>query len=186
MRITEVFIDLDDVLADFTGGAAAAHGWSIERLHDAWVPGEWSIVEPMGMTRAQFKEPIDRRGSEFWRNLKPTPWATTLVNLLEHRVDASWYILTNPMDFKGAATGKIEWIRRFLGDTKAGRYIITSHKHLLANRSSCLIDDNQDNCKQFMYRGGQAILFPSRHNALHDVDPIRYVTVALQNLTFMS
>lgn len=177
-----ILLDLDEVLADFVGGALRVHGWTRERLETVWRPGTWSIVEPMGLTPEAFWEPINAMGDAFWLGLQPLPWAIDVVRIVDSVVD-NWYIITSPGHHVSGYTGKIRWLRRFFGMTFE-RFVITQHKTLLARAGTLLIDDREDTVKAFEAAGGQGLLFPSRHNTLYRWadDPAKYLSGVLRKM----
>ena len=176
-----VLLDLDEVLADFVGGALAAHRWTRERLNTVWQPGQWSIVEPMGLTVQQFWAPINNAGEKFWIELQPTPWMQPLVHTIQAMVGEAWYIVTSPSSNRLSWSGKLQWIHDHFG-SQFDRVVFTAHKYLLANPQSILVDDRQETIERFMDYGGRGITFPSRHNYLHlyAVDPVGYVSKQLK------
>jgi 5'(3')-deoxyribonucleotidase len=62
--------------------------------------------------------------------------------------------------------------------------VFTSHKELLADDDSCLIDDDEKNIKAFREAGGNALLFPQPWNG-HEtpLNPVRYVLDWLEETT---
>ena len=177
-----VLLDMDEVLADFVGGALAVHGWTRKQLEAVWPAGRWSIVEPMGLTEREFWLPINATGSAFWSNLAQTPWFHGLVEDVS-LIAPEWYVVTTPSLDPRSCVGKTHWLRRNLG-TLFDRFTFTAHKHLLARPDAVLIDDRQETVERFVAHGGQGILFPSRHNSLwcRAADPVGYVTQQLKQM----
>lgn len=173
--VLTVLCDVDEVLAGFVGGARAAHGWSRERLEEAWHPGTWSILEPMSLTEAAFWAPINEAGERFWADLPVLLWAHDLLDHLT-LYTPNWYLVTSPSQSPDSYSGKMVWIQNLLGKD-FNRVVITRYKHLLANPHTVLIDDREESVKKFAQHGGHGITFPARNNRLYsqDHDPLPYV-----------
>ncbi|MCK9568818.1 hypothetical protein M0R72_07755 [Candidatus Pacearchaeota archaeon] len=175
-----VLLDMDEVITDFVGAALREHGWTRHRLEKVWTPGTWSIVEPMEMTQQQFWAPIKAAGTDFWAYMNPTPWAEKILGLMSKY---DWMIVTSPSKCAAAGTGKIRWIKQQLGEDFED-YVITPCKSRLARPDYVLIDDREETVKNFVKAGGRGIVFPSRHNFLHECsDPVQYVKYRLEQET---
>lgn len=160
-----ILLDMDEVLVDFVGGALKAHDWTQKRFERVHRLGEWSAASAMGMTEEEFWRPINAEGEKFWLQLHPLPWIHEVLRLVDAAVD-EWYIVTSPSQSLAAYSGKALWLRRFFG-SKFDRFVITSHKHLLARSEVILIDDREETIYKFLKAGGEGIIFPSRYNLLH-------------------
>jgi 5'(3')-deoxyribonucleotidase len=167
---------MDEVLVDFVGGALRIHGWTRQRLEQVRPPGSWSIVEPMGMTPAQFWRPINAAGESFWLGLQLLPWASRVVDWVRS-VTPDWYIVSSPSSTTSSYAGKLRWLRRYFG-RDFQQFVLTSHKHLLAQPTTLLIDDREETVQQFITAGGEGLLFPSRHNRLWSLadDPVTHLS----------
>lgn len=177
-----VFLDLDEVLADFTGAALAVHGWTRERLECVRDPGRWGLAEPMGMTVDEFWRPIHDLGETFWATIELLPWAQQVLELVE---DTDWYIVTSPSDCITSYVGKLRWVHENLNAVVDHRCLLTPHKHFLASYpGAILIDDRESSIERFRSAGGIGILFPSTCNSLHEManDPIPYLKERLDAL----
>ena len=162
-----ILVDMDEVLADFVGGALRIHGWTRSRLEQVWSPGTWSIVELMGLTKEEFWAPIEQAGEGFWRCLGELPWMVDLVAWVCSQTN-DWYIVTSPSHCLGAYVGKFYWLADRLGKQEAHkRFIPTPDKHLLAKEDVYLIDDREETVRKFSRAGGIGVVFPSRHNRLY-------------------
>jgi 5'(3')-deoxyribonucleotidase len=97
------------------------------------------------------------------------------VNLLTYlnSIQLPWFILTSPGKQSHAYSAKVEWCRRRLM-AHEHQVIVTKHKPLLAAPGRLLIDDNPENCKNWMVHGGTAILWPQPGNVFHaqQADPL--------------
>ena len=175
-----VLVDLDEVIADFTGAALAVHGWTREELEQCREPGSWSIVNPMRLTLTEFWKPIRAKGEEFWMNIELLPWAHDLILLLTDG-GYDWHIVTSPDEHVGSYTGKIKWLHKHFG-WRLNRCWLNSHKHLLAKPGRILIDDREENIKAFEEHGGDGIIFPSMGNCIHRAahNPVPHVAKLLE------
>jgi 5'(3')-deoxyribonucleotidase len=187
-----IFIDLDEVLADFTESAARLHGLSRDQLEVLRAakaverPGGilWDIAVAMGLTDDEFWEPISALGEEFWLGLKPLPWCNQMLELVKSKTD-NWFIVTSPSKDIECYTGKIKWIDFHLG--AKDRAIITRHKSIFSTEDSILIDDKPSNLDTFIARGGQGVLVPTPGNtpitykSVWD-NPVDYVAKSLERL----
>lgn len=180
--IDHVFVDLDDVLADFVGAALDLHG-----RRDAlatWPPGKWDIAEVLGMTDAAFWGPINGR-TAFWQTLELTPWAVPLNDALRS-TGIPWTIATSPTHTAECVTGKVQWMQHYFGRDFARHAMIGAAKHLLAKPGHVLIDDCDANVVAFREAGGEAIIFPQPWNCAHGYaapdDKLQYVLSELAEL----
>ena len=156
-----VLIDMDGVLADFARHAFA----KFDRLDilDNWPAGKYDLEEILGIPQDEIWEVLDKEGPEFWANLPVLPWATDLCALTRKMV-GRFYIATSPSRAPASSMGKVYWMQRFF-DPRFRRYMLGSHKYLMAKPGVVLIDDSDDKCAKFIEAGGSAILFPQPWNA---------------------
>lgn len=169
-----IFLDIDGVLADFVGGVCQLYGRNRSDVIQAMEPGNWDgLPDALGTTEDEMWRRIDSAGSDFWAGLPLLPWARTLAKECEAIADV--YLATTPSRYPGSLSGKLRWIKAF--GTHERRYVMTPHKHLLAGPKRLLIDDKDRNVKEFWDAGGQAVLFPSKWNSVHELagDPLQYV-----------
>ena len=151
----KIFLDVDGVLADFSG--AAINLLDLDITNDDIT--HWnSILEYAGMSVTQFWSHFD---DNFWANLvKKTPECDEIVKLLEEYRPC---LLTAP-PFIGAG-GKQEWIRKNLPDFfYDGRYLIGPAKEYVAHKNAILIDDSDANIEEWKEQGGTGILVPRPWN----------------------
>lgn len=163
---TRIFLDMDGVMVDFDSGACAAHGVTPAWLAERRTPGQWSIVDPLGVSLDTFWDRINDQGETFWLGLQPQPWLRELLHLVDTITD-DWYVVSSPDEAAVGAvySGKVKWLKRYFGKS-FNRFIPTPHKHLLAG-NGILIDDHQTNVNEFVRHGGQAVVFPSIGNNLY-------------------
>lgn len=182
MSFPILFVDMDEVLVDFRGGACKVHGLSLDHVDQRTLELNcWDLAPTIGIDTDQFWDPIHKAGHQFWQELEPLPWFDALVSLLSKH---EWFIVTSPSRCPSSYYGKMLWIHRYLG-AKFHNVFLNSNKHLFGYvPRSVLIDDRADNCTKFATHGGKAILFPSIGNVLRHYrhDPIPYVQASLQSV----
>lgn len=159
-----IFCDMDEVLADFIGGACKVHGITREELESKRTPGTWAIEEYLGLTTNEFWKPINALGERFWTELEPLPWCVPFFSSLqeygEHVV-----VLSSPSDHPGCLSGKAIWLRKILGPNVD--FCPFRFKHYLAGHRRVLIDDREENLRQWSRISDNrsiGILFPSSGN----------------------
>jgi len=182
-----ILLDMDGVLTDFVGAALQVHGIGRKEFDVVYerYPAVYDF-HPLGMTDDEFWEPINKAGSKFWRDIKPTPWYDSMITLVEKSVGRNWYIVTSPSrDRSACCLGKCLWVEQHLGQS-FDRMIPTGYKHLLARKDAILIDDRQETVEKFRAAGGRSIIFPTQHNSLYAFkrDPVSYVQKQLQFLLY--
>ena len=175
MKNLRILLDVDEVLADFVGGALRAHGWTREQLEAVWPAGTWSIVEPMGLTVEEFWRPIHAAGESFWTSLDRHPWVDELLRTVQDFTD-DWLLVTSPSADPSSYSGKVRWINDNLG-VHPQHIVLTNRKEIMANHSTVLIDDRASSIQSFISAGGLGIAFPSRHNHRHLLanDPVSHI-----------
>lgn len=156
--MTTVYIDMDDVLADFVGAVCRLHNRDRMETEEARKEsGIWDLGRIWGMSAAEVWAPIKEQGEEFWVGLDVLPWATPFLTWLrEFVVDTpgcKMYVLSSPGRDLHNYTGKLRWLRERLYFDYS-QCLLTSHKHLLAKPGAILIDDKWENVRNFQNNGG--------------------------------
>ena len=161
LRISTIYLDLDDVLVNFDGAVCQLWGLDYGRVM-AKRAGQWCMLEALGVTRDEFVETIDAQGSDWWASLPLLPWAPYLIDICcQHARDV--VVLTCPSTFQHSREGKRSWLT---ANTTLD-YRIVSDKERFAGTGTLLVDDRLDNVGKFIMGGGEGILFPSNGNCLH-------------------
>jgi 5'(3')-deoxyribonucleotidase len=128
-----VYIDLDNVLADFPSG--------IELLDE--------------QTRKAYADNPDNAPGIF-RLMRPVSGAVESFNMLADHYEV-FILSTAPWDNPTAWSDKLLWVKKYLGDKAYKRLILTHRKDL--NHGDYLIDDREKNgANNFK---GELILFGS-------------------------
>lgn len=184
----KALVDLDGTIVDFNQGAMKLHGkpWPYDNPANRGTAG-WDVYKLWNMTPAEFWHGMDRT---FWATLEPYSWAFQLIELAIQSVGQSNVaFVTSPAHTAGCVEGKIDWVEKhfsyiptIMTRSKKGG---SPPKHFLAHRDAVLIDDYEQNVKEFYSAGGEAILFPRPWNSLERLadDPMSYVKRELGRLT---
>ena len=173
-----IFIDMDGVLSNFV--QAAFELFDQPTALESLPAGCRDLPKALGVSSQQFWQRIGDAGSRFWSDLEPYPWFDELLGVVD---PWPWYILTSPSRFGSSADGKMQWLRRYLGEDFR-RFLISPQKQLLARPGAILIDDLDPNIERFSSAGGTGLLFPRKWNANHafELDPMPYVRQRLDLL----
>lgn len=159
-----IFLDMDGVMVDFTSSVLR-----LVRRPDLladWRPrGCYDLAQVLGVPQEYIGENA-YANVNFWKNMQPYPWLHKLLKICQQY--GSITIASDPGLYAEAAAGKIEWMSRHL-PALSDRLLLTSHKQLLANVNSILIDDSDKNVVEFRKAGGWGILFPQPWNSLHGI-----------------
>lgn len=188
-----IIVDMDELLADFVGGAAHLHGITLPQLHSKWPIGTWDMSKAVGLAKGlphvmsmdEFWHPINCN-SLFWEQLKQHIWAHDLMRLVYTYAKNSndWLIVSSPARCESCHVGKIRWLRKFFENPTFDRFCLTPHKEYFAMKDAVLIDDREANCEEFRRHGGSAILFPAYNNGLYAQrqNPLVYVREKLRGI----
>jgi 5'(3')-deoxyribonucleotidase len=167
MKISQIFIDLDGVLADFISAAFEAHG---SRYDEETYPKlQWSIATVLGITEDEFWAKIDATEPNFWPNIKPYPWLKQLVYEC-HCAGAKPIFLSAPSLHPSCHYGKRQWMDKHLAGYEM---VLCKSKHYMAAPGRVLIDDNDGNVEKWRANGGIGILFPQPWNKSHEFTDVR-------------
>lgn len=172
--IKTIYLDIDQVLADWMGAVRRFTGVTLLPRYDGSIVSAIAAAEP-NWPEDRIWQMIEQQGSDFWANLKPLPWSISLY--LWCTLNAKTVCLaTTPSHDPDCLHGKLRWMHTHYGP-RFDQYTIIWDKSQLANRHTLLIDDSEKNCRAFVEAGGWAILFPALGNANrgHLADPIEYV-----------
>jgi len=174
-RLAVCYLDMDEVLVDFIGGALRLHNKDLPRKD---IP--WGIAEACGFVGDQVSKFWAPMGYEFWKNLEWTSEGRSFLEKLEKIFDDRIVLMTSPCETEGCADGKIAWIKQHLPRYRR-RFFIGPPKHLSASPTKILIDDHEGHIDNFYNEAGQVVLVPrpwnrDRHltdeNGNFDVDQV--------------
>lgn len=177
-----IILDLDEVLTDFDSAAAAAHGTTRDEINAKRVPGQWSLIHPLGVDLDGFWAPIHAAGTAFWEEMQLLPWAKDLLKLAYH-YDQEFVIATSPSPIVEGYIGKVNFMAKHRL-VPLSRLIITPHKHLLAKPGRVLVDDYIENIGAFCEEEGHGCLFPTLGNINwpHRDDPVGFVARTIESI----
>jgi hypothetical protein len=177
----KIFLDLDGVVVDFILPAMELHGVPIRSLKEYPRDAGWDCVKACNMLRkavglpaisaTKFWRPF---GYQFYSDLPLRPGALEFVDTLSEHGRIT--IATSPTLDPQCVAGKVTWIKNNLPEL-ARRFFITPIKAELGRPGSVLIDDNNENCANFIGAGGQSILVPRPWNDNWNIEthPYDYV-----------
>ena len=178
MKIKQVYIDIDGVLADLI--------LQTERyLHKPpiFYPGNYDLTKMFDISFEHLMHLFDDHA--FWANIPVFNWAETLIEFFyAHGIFV--YFVTHAVDSENAFSGKYAWFVQHFHAYKSELIFIQGSmpeskspgcRHLLAREDRLLIDDNDQNVAGWVLNSGPAILFPQMWNANHELknQPMRYV-----------
>lgn len=165
MKLETICLDMDGVLNEFVGPAVLAHGRA--DLADArlWPKGIYMPEAVLGVSSEEFWRPIDHLGADWWAELPPYWW---LADLLQHAASLARdvMLLTKPHTTAECVAGKLRWVQRHC-PKQLRSLCMTADKWRLAKPRRLLIDDCEDNVRDWRNAGGVALLFPQPWNAGH-------------------
>lgn len=191
MLPTRIFLDLDDVLNEFTMQALAHVGCLVDPTSfDDFKPGwGFDIIKAANalhptrvFTPASFWKCFSRKD---WRDLPKSTEFEFLLQQSEALVGKeNICILTTPILDPDCAAGKVEWIYNHCPKWLHRQYLIGPPKHFCARPDALLIDDSDANIKAFRAHGGQAILVARPWNSCHGFNAMVSLKKAFRSLFF--
>jgi 5'(3')-deoxyribonucleotidase len=184
MKHKTILLDMDGVLADFHQGVCDLYNVN---LAQCTIPAPWeyaiekniSSLLDRTISASEMWNEINRCTEEraFWLNLRPYPWLAPLFKELQglSYVGRTWeadnaqipvdiVISSSPGFHPLAHSQKVEWLYRHT-PIKKGNVMLGKHKHLMANGSTFLIDDCDENISAFHRNGGACFLWPQKWNS---------------------
>lgn len=179
MKITRIHLDVDGVLADWTGAVCRLFGRDPDQVHADWPADVWDLSIVLGISRNEMWRAVDDAGSDLWAGLEAYPWADELWALCNECAPTT--LLTSDSKHSSSARGKHEWIKgRFGRDFSS--YLIGPDKPAAAHPGSLLIDDRPSGLLAYGAAGGRTLLFPAPWNEAmeHASNPLPYVRRLLE------
>ena len=163
----KVYFDMDGVLADFNRGVR-------ELCHV-------EPVDPNSKDRSKEKDDEMWAGikavDHFYDKLEPMPGAIDMFKEIRRQYGDICEILTGIPKPKrwipGAADDKIKWIRRYLGEDVVVNIVYRAEKpNYCHGKEYLLIDDMEENIKDWEAAGGTGIIHRSARETLGGLSPI--------------
>jgi len=160
--VSTIFLDMDGVCCQFAEAVARLFGQEGKRFT------VWNIENQLGITTERMWEEINTRGSAFWEDLEPYPWAERLYS--QCLTVAPTRYLTSPGLHPASLVGKLEWLytKHYHGFPY---WIMARDKTPMATPGALLIDDSVKNVQAFRLNGGRALVFPRPWNLDTPQDP---------------
>jgi len=190
-RITKIFLDLDDVLNDFTLSALEHVGCKVGPRDFHLYDPEWGFDIVRAANSLLFPTKFRFSAYTFWQMLDRTFWETVpmskeadwLLNVCEALVGRkNVCILTAPTLETYVPSAKAKWIYDNLPTWLHKQFLIGPCKYMCASSEALLIDDSDANVQAFRRAGGKALLYPRPWNSLHDLHPVQYIQSTLATL----
>ncbi len=198
MRVSEIYLDLDDVLNNFTMSALEEFECNVDTLTDKDYPTDCGYDIVKAANKLLVLSGVDMvSADDFWNTFEADFWAgieksrefydlfTACRDLVGEK---SVYVLTAQVSrgdmVADCVCGKVEWILDNLPAwiTNNSQYFIGRNKWKVANPWSLLIDDSDENIRLFRAAGGQAITVPRAWNFLAGADTLKHVIGSLKDL----
>ena len=156
MKLTQAYIDMDGVLADFFKSALLVNHVDCSAIN--YPKGQYNIEKWLGVKTEYFWERIDDHGEGFWSGLDLCEGALELWEIVQ---PLNPIILTSPSMQPHCVSGKLKWLQSTFGN-QFRDYIFcpAQHKLHLAKEHCLLVDDRETNVRDFYAVGGQAYLWP--------------------------
>lgn len=191
MQISEIFIDLDDVLNQFTMEALAEVGCYINQedplsnYDPAW---GFDIIKAANALHPHREFTAD----QFWRSLTRFFWASLprsdefdflLGRSIELVGRGNITILSCPTDDPVCAAGKLDWIQNHCPKWLHRQYLLGPEKFRCAKPGALLIDDSNDNVDKFYAKGGRSILVPRPWNRRYDTKTMGHLAFSFRHLS---
>lgn len=178
IEVTEIYLDLDDVLNHFTSTVGFLFGTTQSTYDLSWHPKDvgfdlFAAIRKHYATSGGDLSRCPRSAEQMWKTLTHNDWANVMPVLhMDEMLDLccsevgeeNVFIATSPTKCPQAASGKVEWINNYLPEWLRRQYFITPRKWMLSGPGRMLIDDHKDNCDKWTKRGGLAYLVPKPWN----------------------
>jgi hypothetical protein len=172
---TRIFLDLDDVLNQFTLYALQSVGcpvgpYEYNKFKPKWgrdiVAAANALHETKNFTVDSFWGAIDR---DVWATTPRSQEANSLLHLcVELAGKENVFILSTPTLDPDCLAGKLEWIHAEMPKWIHRQYSISPRKWVCASPEAVLIDDSDENIDQWRGACGVGIVMPRPWNKLHE------------------
>lgn len=153
-----IAIDIDGVLADFSGRVKEITGKTPEQLEDKEM---WNAIGRY----TKYTEP-------FFENLNVLPDAYQLVEFIDQHF-SKYFILSATGPDKGVSMQKIQWVKKTISPYIP---VITVERSLekakYATEKSILIDDRENSTMPWSAAGGISVLHTSATNSINKIKNI--------------
>lgn len=181
-KVTQILLDMDDVLVDCTGAIMRHMGLPTYNIWEDYPTdiGRDVVMAYERATGVRYEDSVfwEHFKREFWANIPKTPWCTELVNFAQSIVGRdNVYLCTSPTKCGDCLAGKLDWIETNLPTWFSRQYVMTPRKEVCAVPGSILIDDADCNVDAFNEAGGLAVTLPAPWNKNRDRmrDPMDFI-----------
>ena len=174
--ITEIYLDLDDVLNRLSMYILHSVGLDIDYTSYDEYPTEFGY-NILGAAKHLAGGNWQPGLGTFWDMIPQKVWRecprSELFNYLIPTCAAlvgeeNVFIASSPTKDPDCLAGKLEWIHNNLPTFLHRQYFITPRKVQLAHPGALLIDDSDSNVAGFRARGGTAVIVPRPWNSCHE------------------
>lgn len=149
--MTQIFVDMDGVLADFDTHYEAVFGYRSDKLADNV---DWSAV---------------RGVKDFYLNIPPMPDMRELWEFVSQQVKKPIILTGVPSSVAEAPDNKRAWVRKHLGDDVVVKCCPSKDKSLFAAPGDILIDDWEKYRNLWISRGGRWITHTSAESSINQL-----------------
>jgi len=164
VKYPTVFMDVDGVLSDLFGAIYKSHGKVYSPDNPECPEGEagYYVAEALGVSFEDLWTPYTE---DYVRNMNKLPEADAIMDIV-NIPDRKWNIAFLTQSLSERLNGKYDWLGRYYPNIPR---ILTDVKTFCCNGvGSLLIDDCDQNVREWERWGGYPILFPRRWNSRHD------------------
>lgn len=172
--LKRIFVDLDDVLNQFTLHALQSVGCPVGPFDYHLFNPKWGfdiVAAANGLLPDRVFTPESFWGSigkDVWVSAPISPYAEDLLHACELFVGReNVIILSCPTKDPECMSGKLEWIHANMPAWIHRQFLIGPCKDACGKYSSLLIDDNSANVHGFICEAGAGVLVPRPWNNLH-------------------
>lgn len=165
MTLSQICLDYDSVLVNWTGAVAKCFGIDPKEFHSKFTLGK-TPEGILGVSEEEMWARLETFGEKFWVDIEPYPWALDLYHFCTGI--APTIVLTKPCKHPFSCSGKVISLKNLFG-ASFSNFLIGPRKEFCAHPTSLLVDDMERNCSKFEARGGLSVLFPQPWNRLRDV-----------------
>lgn len=144
--MTTIYLDMDDVIADFKAYAVAV--LRKQSTEEKWPDAEWTRLKD---------------NPRLYRDLDKTPEADTIVNACREICNQrQWQLkfltaVPKGNDVHWAFYDKVHWVAKHYPDIPVMFGPYSKDKHVHCTPGDVLIDDRTSNCEEWRAAGGLAI-----------------------------
>jgi len=153
----KIFVDMDGVLTD------AGCQFNIFFKEGTWLEVQRKKGRDYGVNL------VHNAGYDFWTTM---PWMLDGQELWNFIKKFTPVILSDPKKFKCAISGKYEWVNKNISPYQ--HVILTSEKHLFADKDRILIDDYSKNINNWTKAGGVGILHKNAKQTINELENILF------------